>query len=179
MTALRMAKLVGLETLEYRLLGPAEVLVPPRDGGSLHPDALKEALYRVHERNPVHTVVMDMKAAEETAVWIEDELGATVLESRQSNTQAATDYAAFMEALREGWLKHSGDPALTRHVLNAIARRLPLGDLRFDRQSATRQGGNQDLRVIDALVAAAMVHKTAASGNQEEDMPVYLSLADA
>jgi hypothetical protein len=35
---------------------------------------------------------------------------------------------------------------------------LPDGGARFDRVSQTRQGGNQDARVIDALEAAAMVH---------------------
>lgn len=66
-----------------------------------------------------------------------------------------------MEAIRLGWLKHSGDQAMTRHALNAVARVLPYGDARFDRPSQTRQGGAQDLRVIDALTAAAMVNSVA------------------
>ncbi len=80
------------------------------------------------------------------------------------NKWAAEDYDKFTEALREGWLKHSGDRALTRHVLNAVARVLPFGDARFDRPSQTRQGGEQERRVIDALTAAAMVHAVAAVG---------------
>jgi hypothetical protein len=54
-------------------------------------------------------------------------------------------------------LKHTGLPEAARHALNAVARVLPLGDARFDRPSQTRQGGDQDRRVIDALSAAAMV----------------------
>lgn len=50
---------------------------------------------------------------------------------------------------------------LTRHVLNAIARVLPSGDARFDRPAQSRLGGQQDQRVIDALVAAAMAHSLA------------------
>jgi hypothetical protein len=101
---------------------------------------------------------MDPSKAEQLAEWIEREIGAKVLERTQSNSQAVEDFARFMEALRNGWLKHTGDAGLTRHVLNAIAKTLPQGDVRFERPSQTRQGGDQDRRVIDALTAASMVH---------------------
>jgi hypothetical protein len=35
-----------------------------------------------------------------------------------------------MEALRKGWLHHTGRQGLTSHALNAIARVLPFGDAR-------------------------------------------------
>ena len=42
--------------------------------------------------------------------------------------------------------------------MNAIARKLPGGDYRFDRPTTTRSNARmQDQRVIDALTAAAMV----------------------
>jgi hypothetical protein len=42
--------------------------------------------------------------------------------------------------------------------MNAIARRLPGGDYRFDRPTASRSSPRmQDRRVIDALTAAGMV----------------------
>jgi hypothetical protein len=63
--------------------------------------------------------------------------------------------------LRGGWLKHSGDAGLKLHALNAVTKMLPDGGARFARVSETRQGGNQETRVIDALVAAAMVHSYA------------------
>jgi hypothetical protein len=72
-------------------------------------------------------------------------------------------------------LKHTNDPGLNRHVLNAIARPLPQGDLRFDRPSQTRQGGDQERRVIDALTAAAMAHGVAAANQDEyDDSTVYV-----
>ena len=129
----------------------------------IDPNEVERALVDVHGRNPIHTVVMDMTRAEQLASWIEDELGATVIDRSQGNALAALDYERFMEALREGWLRHSGDPTLTRHVLNAVTKLLPGGGARFDRPSRTRQGGDQDARVIDALVAAAMAHSTAAA----------------
>lgn len=147
---------------EFRLFGPATVLVPPRDGSSLDPNKIEKALIDIHHRNPIHTVVMDPSKGEQMGRWIEQELGARVVERTQTNEFAKQDYDTFMEALRMGWLKHSGDQALTSHALNAIARILPDGKARFDRPSQTRQGGDQDRRVIDALSAAAMVHSTVA-----------------
>lgn len=156
---------------EFRLFGPAEILEPPRDGSSLDPALVESALRRVHGRNPIHTVVMDTSKGEQLASWIESELGAAVVDRTQSNPMAALDYARFMEALRKGWLWHSGDPGLTQHALNAIGRQLPGGDTRFDRQHESRRGSaaQHKVRVIDALSAASMVHTSAAAALGEPE----------
>lgn len=143
---------------EFWLLGPAEVLTPPRDGTTLHPDEVKGALLRIHAGNPIDTVVMDISYAADIAAWIESEIGATVLDRSQTNQWAAEDYARFMEGLRNGTLKHSGDDALKQHALNAVARILPMGDPRFDRPAETRNTSMQERRVIDALTSASMVY---------------------
>ena len=66
---------------------------------------------------------------------------------------------ADLQPLETPWVGGTtGDRALTRHVLNAVIQIMPRGDARFARVSRTRQGGNQDSRVIDALDAAAMAH---------------------
>ncbi|MCR4339244.1 MAG: terminase large subunit [Gemmatimonadaceae bacterium] len=159
---------------KFRLLGPAAILVPPRDGTSLHPDEPKKALRAIHERNPIHTVVMDMTRAEEVAAFCRDELGAEVIDHSQGNAQAALDFERFMDALRVGWIRHTGDAGLARHVLNAVARELPDKKAKFERPAATRQNRDrfaQEARVIDALDAAAMVHSEAAiemAGQEEE-----------
>jgi hypothetical protein len=108
----------------------------------------------------VETVVMDMHRAEDISHWIEDELGIPVVDhDHQRATTHVQDYLAFTEGLRNGTLKHTGDPGLRAHVLHAIAHRLPGGDYRFRRPMEGRQvrGVEQDRRVIDALSAAAMV----------------------
>lgn len=156
-----------------RLLGPAEILVPPRDGTSLDPHLVEDALLRIHMRNPIHTLVMDISRAEQLASWVAETIGAEVIERPTSTTFAVQDYDRFMEALRNGWLKHSGDPGLTSHVLNAIAKTLPGGDTRFDRPSQTRQSAEQDRRVIDGLSAAAMVNAQAANRPEPEPEPTY------
>jgi phage terminase large subunit-like protein len=157
----------------YRLLGPATVLVPPRNGDTLDPDLIEKAIIDIHRRNPIHTVVMDPSKAEQLGRWIETDIGAVVIERTQTNTNAVADYNAFMEALRHGWLKHSGDAGLTAHALNAIAKVLPFGDTRFERSSQSRLGPEQERRVIDALTAAAMVHEVAAASPE----PVSEALA--
>lgn len=146
---------------EERILGLSRVLIPPRDGTSLDPNLVEKMLLEIHARNPVHTVVMDTNKAEFVGEWIKQNLGAEVIDRQQTNALAAEDYERLTEALRNGWLKHSGDADLTQHVLNAVARILPDGRAKFERPTASRFGP-QDRRVIDALVAASMVH-TAAS----------------
>lgn len=167
-----------LRDTDYRLFGPATVLVPPRDGNTLDPDLIKRDLVRTHKRNPIHTVVMDSSKAEDIAAWIQTNLGATVIDHPQTNPQAVLDYDAFMEALRNGRLRHQGDAGLTSHALNAIARELPLGDTRFDRPTQSRRSNiEQERRVIDALTAAAMVHWQAIEPEESEDEVRYHALA--
>lgn len=147
--------------VEYRLFGPAEILVPPRDGSSLDPNLVKATFASLQARYRISTVVMDTNLAQDLRAWFADELGLTVIDRAQTNKPQAEDYQRFMEALRHGWLRHSGDSGLRQHAFNAIARLLPDGGAKFGRISETRQGGNQDARVIDALVAASMVHSLA------------------
>lgn len=158
---------------ELRLFGPARVIEPPRDGTMIHPDTVKVAASAIHARNPIHTVVMDMTKSAEIAAWFVDELGAEVVDRAQGNAFQALDYERFTEALRHGWLRHSGDPALTRHALNAVAQSLPSGKTRFARPSTSRSGSTelQRRRWIDALVAGAMVHTTAAADFDAEPEP--------
>lgn len=150
---------------ERRVLGPANVVVPPRDGSSTELAAVESAILSVHERNPIHTLVMDMSDARDVSAWAEAELDCRVVERSSAVTSQVQDFAAFTEALRNGWLHHCDDPALTRHVLNATIRLLPRGDAVFARPAEARRAQNADLRVIDALVAAAMVHSVAVTNS--------------
>jgi phage terminase large subunit-like protein len=147
----------------FRLLGEASIVVPPRTGESADPGLVKAALAAIHERNPIHKVCMDPSDAREIAEWLEDELGCLVVEMSQRIPQKVKNYQRFMEGLRGGTLKHQGDPGLTQHALNAVARILPGGDLCFARPVKRSQARMelQDVRVIDALDAASMVYADA------------------
>jgi phage terminase large subunit-like protein len=154
---------------EFRLFGPARVFAPPAEG-SVDARDLERALIEMHAETPIDTVVMDASNNEQMAQWIERELHVRVVERQQTLTLMALDYSRFMEALREGWLHHAGDQDFARHVLNAVARVLPRGDIVFERPSGSRTNTRQQrLRVVDALDAAAMVHSAAVA---ELDAPV-------
>jgi hypothetical protein len=169
---------------DFKLLDEAQVAVPPRDGTSLHPDKVKALLYSRLERNPIDALVMDTSNGEDIAAWAADELGLTVIDRTQGNDLMVQDYKNFMLGLRTrvpfretrkelrrdgseqviGHVDHKplrvvrSCPLLTRHSMNAIGRRLPRGDTRFDRPTSSRgTPSKQDTRVIDALTAAGMV----------------------
>jgi phage terminase large subunit-like protein len=142
---------------ELQLLGPATILEPAGDGSSIPVAAVKRAFLELQKRCWVTTVVMDMSRAEDIADWLSSELGLHVVDRAQSSKPQAEDYERFMEGLRAGTLRHSGDAGLRRHALNAVTKLLPDGGAKFGRASESRSGNNMS-RVIDALVAAAMVH---------------------
>jgi len=146
-----------------RLFGPPKILVPPRDGTMLHPHKIHKAFEEIHERNPIEVVVMDTNRGEEMATWLMEELGVRVSEHSSKPGPMALAYERWMEALREGWLRHPRDPDFTRHVLNAVSRLLPDGRSRFDRSSSARTPDMQDRRVWDALDAAHRVNSSAAA----------------
>lgn len=140
---------------KYRLLDQVAILTPPRDGSMLPSEDVEDAITQLHDRNPIHTLVMDMSQAASIAQWASTTLGCTVVDRDQGNKFAVMDYDWFMEGLRDGWLKHSGNQEMTTHVMNAVARQLPLGDTRFDRPVASRSNAKDQVRrVIDALSAA-------------------------
>src|SRR5439155_1199670 len=130
----------------FRLLGPAVVLVPPRDGTSMKPQLIQQAILAIAKNNPIHSVVMDPSKGEEMAEWLEAQLGARVIEHTQTNVVQADDYERFMEGLRTGVLKHSGDTALTAHAMNAVVRLLPAAGAKFERSADMRMAEGQDQR---------------------------------
>lgn len=156
-----------------RVVGRVEILTPPRDGSMMRSQVIQDALERVHERNPIHTVVMDPHRAEQLAEWIEDELGCEVIERSQANQFRALDYSMWMEAIRLGVLEHDGDAEFRTHVLNAIARQVSDERFVFARPAENRGAVElQNRRVIDALDAAAMVHSTAMREEEVLDVPL-------
>jgi phage terminase large subunit-like protein len=143
---------------KFRLFGAAKILTPPQDGSSMDPKVIKSAFTDLQKKLDISTVVMDTNRAEDIAAWFSDELGLLVIDRAQTNKPQVEDYERFMEALRQGCLFHSGDEGLRRHALNAVAKVLDDGSVRFDRPQRSRSAPKQDVRVIDALRAASMVH---------------------
>lgn len=146
------------------LFGKPEILTPPRNGQLLRPQLVKDAFLRIHDRNPIRRVVLDPDRAAEIAVWLEDDLGVEVVEYLQTAAPMTLAYERWMEGLRNERYQQPKDPEFTEHVLNAVARITPDGRARFDRPNASRAGAGQRRRVIDALIAAAIVHSYAMEG---------------
>lgn len=142
-----------------RLIGKPTIIKPPRDGSTIPVDDVKNAFEALFVLNPIDAAVMDIERAEDVAQWMEDEYDVTVIDRPQGNANAVEDYDAFMEALRNGTLKHTADNELRQHVMNAIARSMPGDKKRFDRPSQSRAKRKQNVRVIDALTAAGMVNQ--------------------
>ena len=155
---------------EHRQFGPAEILIPPRDGSLLDVELVQDAFLRIHERNPVELVVMDMSNGATIANWLDKEFDIRVVDRTQSAAMAALGYSRWMDAMSRGFLKHSGDAGLSKHVLNAVAKPLGEGAAKFARPAESRRGSaaQHAARVIDALTAAEMIHTTYAAEFYEE-----------
>lgn len=145
---------------EFRLFGDVTILKPPGGGVMLDVEEVKQAFRHIHERNPIEVAVCDTNSAKDIVQWLDDELGCTIVDRSQKNEMQYLDYQNFMRCIRESTLHHSGDREFRRHVLNAVALPGPGDQKRFDRPKQSRNAKFQDRRVIDALVAAAMVLTT-------------------
>lgn len=159
---------------EFRLLGEATILEPPGNGDMLDPQEVWDALVEINERNPIAYIAADKTKAQDTLMRAEREFDCEVFDVDQGTINQAEEYERFMEGLRGGgsadeqrepWLRHTGCPGLRRHVMNAIARKLPGDRYAFDRPAVSRQASKQDRRVIDALKAASMVNNVAVAEN--------------
>lgn len=170
----------------FRLLGAPTVLEPPGNGDMLDPQEVWDALEAIHARNPIECIAADVTKAQDTLMRAENEFGCEVVDVGQGPTVQAEEYEAFMEALRGGgspddqtprepWIRHTGDPKLRRHVMNAIARKLPGDRYAFDRPAHSRTSSKQDRRVIDALKAASMANHQASleAGVPKEPLVAY------
>jgi Phage Terminase len=161
-----------------RVLLDATIIVPPRDGTSIPPTRVQQALKAVRDEHPFEVVAIDQAAGgEQLSEWIESELGCRVILYTNGNSEQARCAQRFYEGLRAEpapTLQHSGDEQLTGHVLHARARVLPRGDVIFDRPVHSRSARSQDQRVIDGLSAAQIIHDAAVAAALDPRAPVNL-----
>ncbi|WP_217913224.1 terminase large subunit domain-containing protein [Miltoncostaea marina] len=175
---------------DRRVLGVPRIVVPPRDGTSTEPARVREAFIAIHRVNPITVVAMDASAGgAQIAEWLEAEpgtledgspdyeqgLGVEVVEVPPTNTVQTKVYDAWMEAVRNRWIRHPFDDQLTQHVLNAIAKPVSHDRYRFDRPNPSRAARHQDRRVIDALIAGSSVHWQQTASLDDKPPPLDLS----
>jgi phage terminase large subunit-like protein len=133
------------------------VLVPPAQRGvALRKREVLDAVARLAEEYGAGVVVLDPENdGEVVAQDLEDELGLEVVAHSQKPAPMAQAAERFYAAVREGKLHHPRNDTLTRHVLNAHRKATDDGRWRFVKEN------KQSRKVIDALIAAAMVHNIA------------------
>lgn len=131
-------------------VGKATVLVPPRDGSSLSVESVFDACADLAERYPGATFILDPQAGgEHLAQRLDVELeGCRVVTHSQVNTAMCRASQRLAEAISSKRLRHSGDPVLAQHVLNAGVRQVGEG------WRISKQRGSS--APVDAAVALAM-----------------------
>jgi phage terminase large subunit-like protein len=152
-------------------LGVPRVLVPPAGKGvALRKRAVLDAVAELAEQYGAGEVVLDPENdGEVIAQDLEDELGLEVVAHSQKPAPMAQAAERFYAAVREGKVRHPRDDVLTRHVLNAHRKSTDDGRWRFVKET------KQSRKVIDALIAAAMVHNVAVdeAGVSKEPMVAW------
>jgi phage terminase large subunit-like protein len=138
-------------------LGAPLVLVPPAQKGlALRKRAVLDAVSELAEQYGAGVVVLDPENdGEVVAQDIEDDLSLEVVAHSQKPAPMAQAAHRFYTAITEGKLRHPRDPTFTRHALNGHRKWTDDGRWRFVKET------KQSRKVIDALIAAAMVHNVA------------------
>lgn len=136
-------------------VGAPRILVPPRDGTSLREDAIKSVVRDFKSHWTIEGIVIDPQAGgEQFAQWLEDELGLTVIAHSQDPSPMSDAAQRLMTAIRERQIVHPDDQDLNAHVLAGHQKTVSGEKWKFVKP---KRGG----RVIDALIALAMVHSIA------------------
>lgn len=138
-------------------IGRTVVLVPPVEKGvGLRKRAILDAVADLADEFGARTVVIDPETGGEIiAQDLEDELGLDVVAHSQKPGPMAQAAERFYAAVSERAIRHSGDPILSRHVLNAHRRSTQDGRWSFVKES------KQSKKHIDALIAVAIAHNMA------------------
>lgn len=161
------------------LLGTPRILEPPRNGSDLTPREALDAVQAIFDRNPIIALAHDEGAygggKVMTGLLAEAFPEAEIVPVSPTEAGEAAGY--FLEQLRAGLLKHTGDPDLKRHLMNAI--RLPVKDdperFRLGRPKSSRHAPHQrPMREIDAAVAATLAAWAAVGREEEGDEPFLL-----
>jgi phage terminase large subunit-like protein len=137
-------------------LAEARILVPPKARGvSLKKREILQVLEDLRDVYGAEEVVCDPSRNAEVFVDDLEDAGFQVVGHSQQPGPMAQAAERFYSAVREGKLRHPGDPLFSRHVLNAVRRSTVEGAWTFVKESKSSE------KHIDGLIAAAMVHNVA------------------
>lgn len=157
--------------------GAPTVLIPPRDGTSLRRKKVIKSILAFRDDLGLNIlgVVFDRNAeGESIAQELEEEHGITVIEHSQDPSPMADASMGFAEAVGSGEVEHPNDPEFTRQVLAAKAKTTSGEKWRLvapEQQRGQRKQGQQeseDIEVVDAAQAAAMLRRIATAPHPPE-----------
>ena len=158
-----------------------KIVVPPRNGESLPRREIIAAV--LHFRDElgleIEAVVFDRNAeGESVAQELESDHGLTVIEHSQDPSMMADSSMGFAVALGDGLIEQPADPEFTAHVLACRTRSVSGERWRIEpptENRGQRKRGKQesdDIEVIDAGVAAVMLHRIATRLREPEREPM-------
>lgn len=145
------------------MVGVPRILVPPRNGQSLRKQAVIDACVDMGELYHAKTIVLDPESGGEVIAQDLEDLGFDVITHSQKAGPMCQAAERLSSPIREGILRHPKDDQFTRQVLNARARRQDDGRWRFSKETP------QSKKVIDGVIALAMVNNVAMSEPDEDD----------
>lgn len=136
------------------VVGHPAILEPPRDGSSLEEEQIEAAIFAMRERWRIRAIIFDRNAGgQQLAQRLERRHRMTVVDHSQDPAPMALAAERLSAAVRSGELRHPDDPALTRHVLSAVAKATTGEKWRLVK-SRSRRGGFG--KPIDAAIGLAM-----------------------
>lgn len=161
--------------------GVPTILVPPRNGGTLPVDDVVNAVVEFGGPDEIAGIVFDRNAEGEFLAAALEALGYLVVEHSQDPAPMADACMGLTDAIGKHLVEQPGDEEFTAHMLAAKARTTAGEKWRFvapEQNRGQRKKGTQDgddIEVIDAAIAAAMVHRVAMANfnavDDETDKP--------
>lgn len=155
------------ESQERRVIAGVKILEPPVDEA----DIVAALVARQREFEPIGWVYDPNAGGRQMAQLLDKgehphqgEVPFSFIEHSQDNAPMSLAAVRFDEAVRNGWIRHSGDPDLRRHVQNAVRKGLGGEKWKYDRPPDAR-GEKRRLYPNDALIGAVMGHSVAVAQN--------------
>jgi phage terminase large subunit-like protein len=141
------------------VVGEPTILIPPRDGSSLDPYLVIDAIVTYIEQYRELRIVLDPNAGGDIiAPQLVAEYGVTVVEHSQMASPMALAAQRLSDAIARKAIAHPDNRELTRHVLSAVPKSVGEG-WRFVKS-------NKRNLPIDGVIALAMAHSVATAGEE-------------
>lgn len=157
-----------MKSASDRRFGAPAIIHPPRDG-SIDEDQVLAAIQAYTDTWNVERIVFDPNAGGHGLAAKLRKLGHTTVEWSQDPAPMSLAADLFDTAIREGLLSHPEHDELTAHALAAVAVYTSGEKWRYDKPKRKRRGESLP-KLIDGLIAAAMVHAVEVAELEQEPL---------